>query len=84
MTISVIIITYKRLNELKETIQTLLKEKEAFDELILIDNHSEDGTLEYGNILETQEEKVKFFSLEKNLGVAGGRNFGISKAWEMF
>lgn len=80
MTISVIIITYKRLNELKETIQTLLQEKDGYDELILIDNHSEDGTLEYGNELEAQEEKVKFFSLEKNLGVAGGRNFGISKA----
>ena len=80
MTISVIIITYKRLTELKETIQSLITEQDAYDELILIDNHSEDGTEEYGKSLALHQEKIKFYSLPKNLGVAGGRNFGIQKA----
>lgn len=80
MTISVIVITYKRLTELKETIQLLLEEQADYDELILIDNHSEDGTKEYGIELEAKEEKVKFYSLPQNLGVAGGRNFGIKNA----
>ncbi len=80
MTISVVIITYKRIQELKETIDSLLEEKDAFDELILVDNCSMDGTKEYGIFLEQQEEKVKFYSLDSNLGVAGGRNYAIEKA----
>jgi GT2 family glycosyltransferase len=80
MTISVIIITYKRLRELKETIQSLQEEAEAWDELILIDNHSEDGTKAYGEELMAGNAKIKFCSLTENLGVAGGRNFGVKQA----
>jgi GT2 family glycosyltransferase len=80
MTISVIIITYKRLRELKETIQSLQEETEAWDELILIDNHSEDGTKAYGEELMAGNAKIKFYSLTENLGVAGGRNYGVKQA----
>jgi GT2 family glycosyltransferase len=80
MTISVIIITYKRLRELKETIQSLQEEAEAWDELILIDNHSEDGTKAYGEELMAENAKIKFYSLTENLGVAGGRNYGVKQA----
>ena len=80
MTASIIVITYKRLTELQESITALLEEKEEFDELILVDNHSGDGTKEYGRTLAKEEPKVKFYSLDENLGVAGGRNFAITKA----
>lgn len=80
MTISVVIITYKRLAELQETMQLLLEEKAEYEELILVDNHSEDGTYEYGTELAAQEEKVKFYSMPENLGVAGGRNYAVKKA----
>lgn len=78
--ISVIIITYKRIDELKNTVESLLKEKDDFLELIIIDNHSEDGTYEYGSKLQEVEEKVHFWSLGKNMGVAGGRNFAMQQA----
>lgn len=80
MTVSVIVITYKRLEELKKSIECLLEEKDTFQELILVDNHSQDGTKEYGTALAEKEEKVKFYSLEENKGVAGGRNYAIKKA----
>lgn len=80
MTISVIVITYKRLTELQETMQQLLEEKTEYEEIILVDNHSEDGTYEYGTALAKQEAKVKFYSLPENLGVAGGRNFAVKQA----
>lgn len=80
MTISVIVITYKRLEELKESIQRLLEEQDDFDELILVDNHSEDGTEEYGQELAGTNDKVRFFSMQENLGVAGGRNYAIRQA----
>ena len=80
MTISVVVITYKRLKELQETMRLLLEEKTEYEEIILVDNHSEDGTYEYGTQLAEQEKKVQFYSLPENLGVAGGRNFAVKKA----
>lgn len=80
MTVSIIVITYKRLAELKESLNKLLEENEDFDELILIDNHSEDGTKEYVEELAGRESKLKAYFLEENLGVAGGRNYAIQKA----
>ena len=80
MTISVVVITYKRLTELQETMQQLLEEKTEYEEIILVDNHSEDGTYEYGTSLAEQETQVQFYSLPENLGVAGGRNFAVEKA----
>ena len=78
--ISVIVITYKRLEVLKETINSLLLEQNDFEELILVDNCSQDGTLEYGQQLEIKQKKVKFYSLPENGGVAAGRNFAVQQA----
>lgn len=78
--VSIVIITYKRRKELQETIESLMEEEQDFDELILVDNHSCDGTKEYGEQLEAQNEKIRFFALEDNLGVAGGRNFAVKQA----
>jgi GT2 family glycosyltransferase len=80
MTVSIIVITYKRRAELQESMEALLEEKTDFDELILVDNHSEDGTEEYGRALAETEPKVSFYSLDRNLGVAGGRNYAVQKA----
>ena len=78
--ISVIVITYKRLEVLKGTINSLLLEQNDFEELILVDNCSQDGTLEYGQQLEIKQKKVKFYSLPENGGVAAGRNFAVQQA----
>lgn len=80
MMVSVIIITYKRLAVLQESMSLLLEEKNEYEEIILVDNHSEDGTYEYGTELAAKEEKVQFYSLSQNLGVAGGRNYAAKKA----
>ncbi len=79
--ISVIIICYNRRGELKECISSVLKQTKYPDEIIVVDNNSTDGT----ETLFTNEEfspssLIKYFKLEKNMGVAGGRNYGIKKA----
>lgn len=80
-TISVIIITYNRLKELRETIENVIQEEKEYKELIIVDNASTDETQKYGRrISRKNNSKTKYFRLEKNLGVAGGRNYAVKKA----
>ncbi len=78
--ISIIIITYNRLEELKETIQTIREEESEYHELVIVDNCSEDGTKEYGDTLNAISDKIKYYRLDENRGVAGGRNYAIQQS----
>lgn len=76
--ISIIIITYNRKDELKTTIDELLKQTAKFSwEVIIIDQNSYDGT---DRLFEKENEKVIYKKLDKNYGVAGGRNIGAALA----
>lgn len=79
MKVSVIIVTYNRKEELIECLMSILKQTYIPDEIIVIDNNSTDGT---ENIfkLKFTHTFIKYFKLDKNHGVAGGRNIGIKKA----
>ena len=57
--ISIIIITYNRLDELKETIENVRQEENDYHELIIVDNCSLDGTQEYGESLNSISKKIK-------------------------
>jgi GT2 family glycosyltransferase len=75
--ISVIIPTFKSVKTIIKTIDSLLKQTYPIWEIIVIDNASPDQT---NRILKIKfGQKIKIFSLEKNLGVTGGRNFGIKQ-----
>lgn len=75
--ISVIIPTYKSVQTIIKTIDSLLKQTYPIWEIIVIDNASPDQT---NKILTTKfGKRIKIFSLEKNIGVTGGRNFGIKQ-----
>lgn len=79
--ISIIIITYNRIEELKETIDNVLSDGINYIyELIIVDNASCDGTYDYGHQLSKQNTIIKYFRLDDNLGVAGGRNYAIKRA----
>lgn len=78
--ISIIVITYNRQKELAETIENIRLEESEYEELILVDNCSIDGTQEYGERLSKECDKIQYFRLAENLGVAGGRNYAIRKA----
>lgn len=77
--ISVIIITYNRSAELVYTLE-LLKNQDYSKkyEVIIVDQGSKDDTQQ--KIKEFAWEKVIYKRIEKNLGVAGGRNLGASLA----
>ncbi len=76
--IDLIIISYNRLEELKETITNVLNYKNSLNKIFIIDNNSNDGTDNWLNDL-NDDIFYKILS-KKNLGVAGGRNLGIQKS----
>ena len=76
-----IVVTYNRCDMLKECISCLLESDEKAD-ILVIDNASTDQTQsvveDFGN-----NESIKYYNTGKNLGGAGGFNFGIKKAYEL-
>lgn len=81
--LSIIIITLNRCDELKKTLYLLKEQVTNFDwEVVICDQNSNDGT---EKIVKKIAEDVKpyvlnYLKLDKNYGVAGGRNIAIKNA----
>lgn len=73
---SFIILTRNRKDLLKKCLDSL-KKYERSNQIIVVDNNSEDGTLE---MLEKYKKDIQLIKNRKNLGVGKGRNIGIKKA----
>jgi len=76
LSLSLILITRDRCDELRKTLQTVDEQSEEF-ELIIADNGSDDGTV--AMITETCPNAI-VLELGENQGVSGGRNRGIEAA----
>ncbi|MBQ6489437.1 MAG: glycosyltransferase family 2 protein [Solobacterium sp.] len=81
--IRAVVVTYNRKELLQECLEAILSQSYPVREVIVINNHSTDGTeklfLEEGPFYSDQ---IKLITTEKNLGGAGGFSFGIRKAAE--
>lgn len=75
----VVIVTYNRLELLKECITCVQEQTVPFDKVIIVNNHSNDGTTEY---LEQYEDESAYVILneQENHGGAGGFYEGIKEA----
>ena len=85
MTVDVVIVTYNRLEKLKKAIACYEGQTRTFRNLIVVNNHSTDGTYEY---LESWKRCESPFSklvinTDDNLGGAGGFHIGQKKAHEL-
>lgn len=69
---SVVIVTYNRLNLLKECLEHCVQQTIHFDEIVVVNNNSNDGTYEYLSELSKKEPTVHPYHMKKNLGGAGG------------
>ena len=74
MNVDVVIVTFNRLEKLKKALASYEKQTKSFRNMIVVNNHSTDGTLEY---LEEWKQKEAPFSkyvitTEDNLGGSGG------------
>lgn len=92
-TVMAVVITYNRKTLLLECIQALLGQRtqagqgsteplKAALDILVVDNHSTDGTHEaVAPLLETYPQ-LHYVCLEENLGGAGGFHYGMKKAVE--
>lgn len=78
MKFSIIIINYKTKDITKRCLKSILLNCNSDYEIILVDNNSNDGSVEY---LEKEfADKVKIIKNETNLGFAKANNIGAKKA----
>lgn len=85
MSVSVMMVTYNRLNLTKQTFETTLKNAGCEYTLIVTDNNSEDGTIGWLNEnLPKLNITYKIVSLNKNMGIAYGRNIGLKVNNEIY
>lgn len=79
---SVVIITYGRRKELIPCLESVIKQTYKNFEIILIDNNKDKNISNYilEEVLKLNDQRIYYFKAGKNLGVTGGRNYGIKKA----
>lgn len=76
-TCSVVIVNWNGLQHLQVCLTSLEKQLFTDFEVILVDNASTDGSLEF---LQSRFPRVRLLSQDRNLGFAGGCNAGIREA----
>lgn len=75
--VSIVVLNYKRLSALEQTLQSSVAQGYANKEIIVVDNHSEENVAELVRGFGTD---VRLIELDANLGACGGRNAGIRAA----
>lgn len=74
--VSVVILNYRRRADLLRAIQSCRRQNYSPLEIVVVDNHSEDGTVEH---LATEYPEIRTISMRDNSGCAG-RNSGVQAA----
>ncbi len=75
--IAAVVVTFNRLELLKQCIESLRNQTHKLDEILIINNSSTDGTLDWLN-----EQNDLTVITQENLGSAGGQFTGIKTAYE--
>ena len=85
MNVDVVIVTFNRLDKLKKALASYERQTRPFRNLIVVNNHSTDGTLEYLDAWKLQEAPFSkvVISTDDNLGGSGGYYIGQKKAMEL-
>lgn len=76
--VSAIIVTYNKLDLLKECIESVRNQTYQLSHIIIVNNASTDGTLEF---LEAQEDVITI-NMKTNLGGAGGFQVGVKSFFD--
>lgn len=78
-TVSVIVPVYNKAEYLRDSLDSALSQSLSNIEVIVIDDGSEDGTLEIAQSFASSDERVRVVS-QRNAGVAAARNQGLALA----
>jgi len=79
---AVVIVTYNRLELLKECVSQALNQTYPFKNIYIVNNHSTDGTDMYLKEVDAENNYVHVFNLDDNIGGAGGFSFGMDQVTE--
>lgn len=77
MSFAAVVVSYNRLPLLRKCLIALENQSQALDEIIVVDNGSTDGSVEY---IRSTHPRVTLFQTSTNLGGAGGFAWGIELA----
>lgn len=83
MKINTVVVTFNKIEILKECLVSLLSQKDVRDvdlQFYVVDNKSTDGTQEFLQELEKENTNVHAIFSKENIGGAGGFHLGIQKA----
>jgi len=80
--IAIVVITYNRLNLLKQGLTKILQQTKDFEKIIIVNNGSTDGTKEWLDELIKEQDKILVITQE-NLGGSGGQYTGFKTAFEL-
>jgi len=81
--IAAVVVTYNRKELLVKGLDSLLKQTQPLDSIIIIDNASNDGTFEYINSEGyLSNPKVNYVKMSQNTGGSGGFYEGVRRAYE--
>lgn len=82
MRFGAVIVTCNRKELLSECLDCVLNQTLPFAQVIVVDNHSTDGSKEYLDHLARRQNSLKVFHMKENSGGAGGFAVGIKKIME--
>ena len=77
MTLTVVVVTWNRLKELLRLLADLATQSAPADEIVVVDNGSDDGTAE---AVASRFPTIRVVRLQENMGLSVGRNVGIANA----
>jgi len=77
LTLSVVVVTWNRRDDLLRLLDDLARQTEPADEIVVVDNGSSDGA---ADAAAERYPAVKIVRLPRNLGLSAGRNAGIPHA----
>ena len=75
--VSIVILNYKRLTALEQTLESVVAQRYSRKEVIVVDNHSEENV---AAVVEKFGSDIRLIETGANLGGCGGRNVGIRAA----
>lgn len=81
--VAAVLVTYNRVDLLKKCLSQLLIQPTELSKILVIDNHSSDGTEIYMSKMIKQNHQIIYSRLSNNLGGAGGFAEGIKQAMSL-
>lgn len=83
LSVDCVIVTFNKREMLEKSIKAIDDQTYKVGNIFVVNNNSTDNTKDYLDKQQLKDERIVPFNLNKNLGGAGGFNYGIRKCMEI-